>query len=105
MVIAKWTGSYPCLCSGEWKLYIDDVDYSHLIPVDLRHGEMGTYGIYQSWHFENWSEVFESYTDGLDCEDWIAANGWVHSLPAYPTDVYYAFQAQDWRHGECGGCI
>ena len=32
MVVAKWTGCFPCLCSGEWKLYIDGQDVSFLIP-------------------------------------------------------------------------
>lgn len=105
MVIAEWTGSYPCLCSGVWKLFINGEDFSLLIPEELRYGEMGTYGTYQSWHFENWTEVFDSYTDGLQCEEWIAANPWVQKLPASPIDVFYAIQAVDWRHGECGGCI
>lgn len=105
MVVAEWTGSFPCLCSGTWKLTINGEDFSLLIPEELRHGEMGTYGIYQSWHFEDWTEVFESYEDGLQCDEWIAANPWIHKLPASPIDVYYAFQAEDWRYGSCGGCI
>lgn len=105
MVVAEWTGTYPNKCSGVWKLFVNGEDFSLLIPEDKRHDEMGTYGTYQSWHFENWSEVFDSYEDGLQCEDWIAANPWVQKLPASPIDVFYAIQAQDWRHGECGGCI
>lgn len=105
MVVAEWTGSFPSLCCGVWKLFINGEDFSLLIPEELRHEEMGTYGTYQSWHFENWSEVFENYEDGLQCEDWIAANPWVQKLPASPIDVFYAIQAADWRHGECGGCI
>ena len=47
---AEWTGGYPSLCVGEWKLYrrhneyLDDGtidiwydDISNLIPEDLRH--------------------------------------------------------------------
>lgn len=105
MVIAKWTGCFPTLCYGEWKLTVDGVDYSHLIPEDKRHSPMETYGVYQSWHFENWSEVFESYEDGLGFEDWLDENLWVYDLPAYPEEVYEAFQVNDWRHNSCGGCI
>lgn len=105
MVEAIWTGEYPCLCVGEWKLYIDNVDCTHLIPVELRKVPMNTAGMYSSWHFENWTEVFESYEDGLEYEEWIHANEWVYSLPANPVDVYNSFQANDWRHGSCGGCI
>lgn len=105
MVVARWTGSYPNKCSGVWKLFIAGEDFSLLIPEDKRHSPMDTYGTYQSWHFEDWEEVFDSYTDGLDCEAWIAANPWVQKLPASPIDVFYAFQCEDWRHGECRGCI
>lgn len=105
MVIAEWTGSYPCLCSGEWRLTIGGVDWSNAIPIEKRYGEMGTYGVYRSWHFEDWEEIFEDYEDGLEFDEWIAENPWVAELPAAPQDVYYAIQAQDWRHGECGGCI
>ena len=105
MVIAKWSGSYPNLCRGEWTLIIGGVDYSHMIPEDLRTGHMNTAGIYQEWHFEDWREVFEDYEDGLEYEDWLAENPWVRDLPASSLDIYMAFQAEDWRHNSCGGCI
>lgn len=57
----EWTGKWPCLCYGEWKLTIDGEDRSSFIPEELRRSEMGTFGIYSSWHFENWIEVFEDY--------------------------------------------
>lgn len=41
---AEWTGGYPCLCWGEWKLYKDNKDISHLIPEELRYCPMNTYG-------------------------------------------------------------
>ena len=106
MVEAKWTGSYPNLCSGVWELTIDGEDFSLLIPHELRYSPMGTAGIYQSWRFnEDWDEIFESYVDGLKFEDWIAKNPWVAELPCSPRDIYDAFQENDWRHGSCGGCI
>lgn len=105
MVIAKWTGCFPCLCHGEWKLYIDGQDVSFLIPWDRRTGHMNTAGTYQEWHFEDQEEVFEDYEDGLEYEDWLAENPWVRDLPAPSFDIYLAFQSEDWRHNSCGGCI
>jgi hypothetical protein len=61
MVEAKWSGKYPCLCFGNWTLKVDGKDVSKLIPSKLRKSPMNTYGTYQSWHFENWIEVFEDY--------------------------------------------
>lgn len=58
---AEWTGSYPCLCSGEWILTAETTEYdevrgaysvtediSHLIPEDLRKSSMGCEGIYDT---------------------------------------------------------
>lgn len=33
-VEAVWTGEWPSLCCGEWKLYIDGEDKSNMIPDD-----------------------------------------------------------------------
>lgn len=105
MVNAIWTGKWPCLCSGEWRLEIDGVDYTHLIPENLQESPMNTFGTYQSWHFEDWLEVFDSYEDGLMFAEWYEANPWIDAIPASPIEVYYAFAEHDWRHGSCGGCI
>lgn len=105
MIIAKWSGKYPCRCSGKWSLFIEGVDYSHMIPEDLRTSHMNTAGTYQEWHFVDWIEEFEDYKDGLEFEEWVAENPWVHDLPASLFDIYLAFQAEDFRPGECGGCI
>ena len=105
MVIAKWTGCFPCLCQGEWKLFIDGQDVSFLIPWDRRTGPMYTAGTYQEWHFEDWQEVFEDYEDGLEFEEWLTDNAWVRDIPAPSLDIYLAFQSEDWRHNSCGGCI
>lgn len=105
MVTAKWTGEYPCLCCGEWRLYICGQDYSHLIPEDKRTSHMNTAGTYDEWWFEDWQETFGTYEDGLEYEEWMAENEWVLNLPAAPFDVFLAFQYEDWRPGSCGGCI
>ena len=73
MVVAEWTGEYPCLCCGEWRLTIGGVDWSNAIPIDKRYSHMNTAGTYQEWHFEDWQEVFEDYEDGLEFDEWILA--------------------------------
>lgn len=109
MVIAKWSGSYPCLCSGEWNLEVNGVDVTCYIPIELRKSPMETLGEYQSWHFENWIEVFESYVDGLSCHEWIEKNkNWLDIITddiEVQMEIFNAINAKDWRHGECGGCI
>ena len=105
MVIAKWSGEYPCRCSGEWSLFIGGVNYSHMIPEDLRTSNMNTAGTYQEWYLDDWVEEFKDYEDGLEFEEGVAENPWVHDLPASLFDIYLAFQAEDFRPGECGGCI
>lgn len=109
MVKAKWSGSYPCLCHGEWTLEVNGVDVSRHIPDELRHNEMNTYGTYEEWHFEDWIEVFEDYEDGLMCDEWIEENK--HWLDIITNDInvqmeiFYAISEEDFRHGSCGGCI
>ena len=119
---AEWTGGYPSLCVGEWKLYrkyeeileggTKDIGYddiSNLIPEDLRHEPMDTLGAYSSWHFDSdYIEQFEDYTDGLDFEEWCKENkSWIHLIckSEYYKDLYEAFQQEDWRYESCGGCI
>ncbi len=109
----EWTGSYPCLCFGEWVIKYKEKILE--LPEDIEKRNMGTYGEYTSWHFEDWLEVFESYTDGL-CEGaWIETNiEWIeplfnrHSIPL-TDDVLHEFytkiQENDFRSGSCGGCI
>ena len=106
-ICATWTGKYPCLCMGEWKLYVDGKDYSEAIPKDYRTESMGTYGVYKEWRFrDDWDVECSSYTDGLGKDDWNRENKvWLDSIPADPGDIYDAFQASDFRVGSCGGCI
>lgn len=106
-ICATWTGKWPCLCMGEWKLYVDGKDYSEAIPKDYRTESMGTYGAYKEWRFrDDWDVEWSSYTDGLGKDDWIRENkGWLKDIPADPGDIYDAFQASDFRVGSCGGCI
>ena len=110
MVIAKWSGEYPCLCCGEWTLNVDGKDVSDKIPSDLRESSMNTYGTYQSWHFdEDCLEVFEDYDSGLDCKEWIEENDeWLNEITtdySVKEQIFLAIQSEDFRAGSCGGCI
>lgn len=104
----KWTGSYPCLCSGEWILKIDGEDYSDNIP--FRYSDANTYNTYYTWHFgEDWDEQWDTYDDGLQKEAWIAKHkNWLKTLPISTADygaIYDAFNQEDFRLNSCGGCI
>lgn len=101
MVEAKWSGSYPTLCMGEWTLKVNGKNVSGLIPRKLRKSAMNTYGVYEEWHFEDWQEVFEDYEDGLGCEDWIKENKyWLDTITEdYDTqvEIYKAVNKHDWE--------
>lgn len=108
-VEAKWTGNYPNLCSGRWILKVNNKDVSHLIPNELRNEPMNTYNTYRSWHFVNWEETWNSYEEGLFCDEWIKENKeWLNKISTdliIQKEIYEAINSQDWRYGECGGCI
>ncbi len=117
-VYAKWTGDGPHLCIGEWKLFVQDRDFSDLL-ADIK--EMNTAGTYWRCGFgDDWSEVWEQYEDGLEYPDWVKENvGWLSQIAADPVvaeetgsnteelyrAIYEAISAEDWRHNSCGGCI
>jgi hypothetical protein len=104
----EWTGSWPCLCHGEWKLIIDGEDWSWIIPFQGEDAD--THGTYSSWQFdENYLEEWDSYEAGLDCSEWLSANAdWIAKLDLNEDEarlLFEGFQESDWRHGSCGGCI
>lgn len=107
---AEWTGKYPSLCCGHWKLFIDGKDVSNIIPSELRESPMDTEGIYSNWYFgEEWEEIWESYRDGKPVMEWIEQNDYWLSIITDDIEVkqqlFYAIKEQDWRSGSCGGCI
>lgn len=108
-VIALWTGSWPCLCNGEWILYVDGKNVTDMIPEEQREEHMRTYGTYRSWRFEDWEEVWGSYTNGLKENEWLAENDyWVSKITtdkSLQSEIFKAIQSEDWRHNSCGGCI
>ena len=110
MIKAKWSGKYPCLCSGEWSLEIDGRDVSDCIPKEIRNRPMYTYGIYRTWRFdEKWTEYYEDYVDGLDEIDWINGNDyWLKMITddiEIKNGIFKAMQQHDFRENSCGGCI
>lgn len=110
MVEVNWSGSYPCLCCGEWTLKINGENVSNKIPDELRTGSMNTYGSYEEWYFDdNYLEVFGSYEDGLEMNEWIEENAyWLDQITSdYNTqeEIFKAIQKKDFRLGSCGGCI
>lgn len=107
---ALWTGRYPCLCSGEWKLYRNGIDVSRFIPDSLRYSEMGTRKVYSHLYLDNeWDEYVEYYWNGLSAKQWIKKNRfWIKALCMNREEefkLYHAINDADWRHGSCGGCI
>jgi len=105
---ANWSGTFPCRCKGEWTLFADGEDITRFIPEEMRYGPMYTYGVYDSWHFENRMEVFDYYAAGLECDEWIKDNEeWLSKFATREEMplVFEAFQAEDWRPYSCGGCI
>ena len=110
MFDAVWTGHYPALCQGEWKIYKNGIDISHKIPEDRRNSPMDTLKVYRMWYFdESWEEHWRETLEGLNVFDWYQENKeWVDKLCfTYDEvrDLYFAIQSEDWRYGSCGGCI
>ncbi|QQV88990.1 hypothetical protein [Providencia phage PSTRCR_121] len=110
-----WTGGYPTLCFGKWKIIIDGIE---LTGLDSQ--EFNTAGTYDTWHFEDCDDVWEIYRDGLYFDAWYKTlleqdtNGLKSSLirhgfdvenKAFIEDLYNKINAKDWRHNSCGGCI
>ena len=108
-----WSGGYPSLCSGEWKISINGKRLE--IPKDRVSENMGTSGTYQSWHFEDWSEVFVDYSEGMGYEGWIEENrAWIDAgltkigvefTSDDYLDLFIRIQLEDFRPGSCGGCL
>lgn len=104
---AEWSGSYPNLCRGKWTLYMDGDVVDTEIP--FQGNEANTHGIYDEWYFgEDYDEQWDSYSDGLECEAWCKEyKDWLSTIAAESewSDIYDAFNAEDWRLGSCAGCV
>ena len=120
----EWTGGGYCLCCGSWIITIDgkvmaepneneddEDDIKDIIP----RGDMGTFGEYQTWHFEDWMAVWETYEDGKYYTEWILTNKeWIDKVLTYNEvpledfpyeDLFSEISGEDWRSNSCGGCI
>jgi hypothetical protein len=110
-----WTGGYPTLCFGKWKIIIDGIELTGIETENFN-----TFGTYDTWHFENWDAVWETYQDGLHFDSWYTSlisediNGLKSSLIRHGFDIknedfihdlYDEIASKDWRHNSCGGCI
>lgn len=108
MFEVNWTGSWPCLCHGEWIILKNGVNVSNAIPTEKIDTPMNTLGIYSTWYFDGWTEKWQSYESGLNREDWIAANPWINAICESEDEknqLYWKIAKCDWRPGSCGGCI
>lgn len=115
----EWTGSYPCLCSGEWVVYKNGVEIdmhgcpfceiSEIDGYEYRDDSPArTLGTYSSWHFEDWLEVSEYYEDGLDCDSWCKEYAdWLRTIAPVSEwrTIFEEFQKEDWRYNSCMGCV
>ena len=114
----EWTGGYPNLCSGNWIIKINGVQIDDEVGVydSVLKSEMATAGSYSSWHFEDWSEVFEDYDDGYEFAMWkkqpsikklfgLIENQDIVLSKDDMRNLYESIQEKDWRSGSCGGCI
>lgn len=103
----EWTGGGYSLCSGEWIIRIDGELVE--LPEDVRTFPMYTKGEHRRWYFDsNFDENWEYYVDGMEFPEWIAQNKWASDLLSEEGDqrlLYELIQEQDFRCGECGGCI
>lgn len=109
---ARWHGSAWALCCGSWTLKRDGEDITDAIPDDLIDSDMGTYGTYSQWFFggdDGWTEEWEDYEDGMNCEEWCEANEyWIKNICDDDEDrrkLFETFQGEDFRTSSCGGCI
>lgn len=103
----NWTGAYPNLCTGEWILYKNGEKVDTDIP--FQGNPAYTRDQFASWGFdEDWDEVWTTYENGLLPTSWINDHKeWLQTITDEREwiDIYVAFNANDWRHNSCGGCI
>lgn len=114
-ISVDWTGSYPSLCFGEWKIFIDGIQLTGIEKEDFQ-----TDGSYATWGFTgDWDVDWDSYEDGLNEYEWTEKllsediNGLKASLIRHGFELseslisklYWAIADHDWRSSSCGGCI
>lgn len=116
MFEAEWSGSGFALCMGEWRIKYEGMTLKWPEEFEeLQDGHMNTEGTYDEWHFEDWQEVWETYEDGLSCEEWaVEYQDFIKALfklnnltytAELAEELYEAFKQEDFRSNSCGGCI
>ena len=107
-VVVTWSGEYPTKCDGVWSIYVDGADMSGHIPPCHIDSPMHTYGEYVKYR-NNDDERKVTYKDGLKQDEWIQENYfWLVNISKdidVLKEIFRQVQANDWRHGCCGGCI
>lgn len=112
-VRVEWTGDWPRKCKGRWIFEVDGKDYRYLLPFANDDGfdlPADTAGTYECWDMDPEGErEWYHFENGLDIDDWIDQNrDWLLVITPHEEvwdDIFYAFQAVDWRFKECGGCV
>lgn len=112
-VFVKWTGEWPRKCKGRWIFEVNGKDYRYLLPFANDDGNdqpAGTDGEYEQWGMDSEGErEWYRIHDGLDIDEWIDENrSWLEVITLNEEawdDIFFAFQREDWRPKECGGCV
>lgn len=120
-----WTGSYPNLCSGEWQIKINGIHIQDTENLDkagnVEYGsflreDFGTFRTYDTWHFEDWDDVWETYEEGLGFDEWLLSDKFKKLNELFISNnfflsrenlelLYNKINSYDWRNNSCGGCI
>lgn len=112
-VLVRWTGEWPRKCKGRWIFEVDGKDYRYLLPFVNDDGDdqpADTDGVFDRWDIdEEGNRELYSVNSGLDIDEWIEANiEWLEVITKDEEvwdDIFFAFQKEDWRFHECGGCV
>ena len=112
-IYVKWTGEWPRKCKGRWEFEVDGEDCRYLLPFANDDGfdlPADTEGTYERWEMDSEGEKeWYHYEDGLDIDEWIDQNReWLETITLNEEawdDIFFAFQGEDWRFQECGGCV
>lgn len=91
MIRIEYDGSYPCLCSGHLKVYVDDKLYDF--------GEFCLSSGGSVWFDDDWNEHVEEGEWALD-EDKIPEDFPKELLPELLDKIN-----SEIPHGCCGGCV
>ena len=110
MITVEWTGEWPNLCRGNWRIFKNNKNVSEYIPEELKIQPMETRKTYSFWSFDdNYSVEWEDQIQGLSEKEWIKKNNfWIKNFCENENEkkeLFQAIQEKDWRQGTCGGCI